>query len=337
VFADTGTPKLGMDSQPAWLHEGDGEYLTKDDSEKLLHTKGKVSGTFLVRRLKPKAKPKANEPTYALVVMWLSKVIQIQIQVGDDGAIKLDNKIVGKLDGSHKRCETISELVTYLSNNAFPNDDAKKWKVQLASGVKHDGGLTESKWSTPAGGSQSKSEALKTRISKKPLPDIATTTLESRVLSRDREANGCPYCDVALPFVPCTHNHNPGKKPKIKFVEEEKLYNTKPKQGYAVKFNALQDYDAHKGEEGFLTFKKDTTIFVWNESGEDLPLEKEDAEGNLWLDGWIGHGSEKGIYHNDEGFGEGIAGFAAGIFPASMVGPPPDENYVDVGDYNVEC
>ena len=68
-----------------------------------------------------------------------------------------------------------------------------------------------------------------------------------------------------------------------------------------------------------------------------MPLEKEDAEGNLWLDGWIGHGSEKGIYHNDEGFGEGIAGFAAGIFPASMVGPPPDENYVDVGDYNVEC
>jgi hypothetical protein len=53
------------------------------------------------------------------------------------------------------------------------------------------------------------------------------------------------------------------------------------------------------------------------------------SDGGLWMDGWIGHGSEKPLYQGDVGFGEGIEGFAAGIFPGAVVTAPPYDPYED--------
>lgn len=64
--------------------------------------------------------------------------------------------------------------------------------------------------------------------------------------------------------------------------------------------------------------------YAWNESGDpDEVLGEVGPDGGLWMDGWVGHGSVRPLYMGDEGFGEGIEGYAAGIFPGDHVTRPP--------------
>ena len=96
---------------------------------------------------------------------------------------------------------------------------------------------------------------------------------------------------------------------------------TVPKAGYAVQFVSLEESPTeYDNIPGHLVFARNQPIYVWNESGEaDAKLWFEDSEGRAWMEGWIGHASEKPLYRGDGGFGEGLDGFQTGIFPADLV------------------
>jgi hypothetical protein len=53
-------------------------------------------------------------------------------------------------------------------------------------------------------------------------------------------------------------------------------------------------YDGEGGKAGYLKFPPGQTIYVWNESGNpDVVLGEVGPDGGIWMDGWIGHGSER--------------------------------------------
>jgi hypothetical protein len=137
-----------------------------------------------------------------------------------------------------------------------------------------------------------------------------------------------PCCDLNFTgtFDPAKCQTRKVRSSRLKFAETlTPADGGLPKRGFAVPFLVLSDYEPTPATKpGYLTLKKGQTVFVWNESGDpDAKLAKEDDEGRFWLDGWIGHGSEKPLYKEDHfGFGAGIEGFAAGIFPGDCVTKP---------------
>merc|ERR1712046_197857 len=96
------------------------------------------------------------------------------------------------------------------------------------------------------------------------------------------------------------------KTSKLRFVDPDDkavVTQTVPKAGYAVQFVSLEESPTeYDNIPGHLVFAKNQPIYVWNESGEaDAKLWFEDSEGRAWMEGWIGHSSEKPLYRGDGG------------------------------------
>ena len=246
--------------------------------------------------------------------------LQIEIKKVHTKREKREEEYRRDLQECEMRGTMVADALAKAGDKAENSAVWNKWEVEIE------------KTNTRPASMAPNTQELHARITKAPAVVPVTTQLKNHLFTeaRERRADKCPDCDIALPFVPCPHGKQ--KSTRLKFVDDSNLFKTIHNQGFAVPFLATRDYMEHEGEPGFLSFKAGTTIFVWNETGKDEPLEKEDKDGNLWLDGWIGHGSAKGIKYNDEGFGEGVKGFAQGIFPLSMVGPPAvDDDFVDNG------
>jgi hypothetical protein len=130
----------------------------------------------------------------------------------------------------------------------------------------------------------------------------------------------CDMHFVSGVFDPSKCTTRPKRATKLKFAADL-ISSELPKQGFAVPFEALQAHSSSKS--GYLNFQAGQTIFVWNETGDpDATLGKVGPDGGLWMSGWIGHGSEKPLYAEDSGWGEGVTGYAAGIFPGAAVTKP---------------
>ena len=94
-------------------------------------------------------------------------------------------------------------------------------------------------------------------------------------------------------FDPSTCVSRPSRPTKLKFAKEL-IVDQLPKEGFAVPFLALKDYNPPAGTTGYLRFLAGQTVFVWNESGEpDAALGEVGPDNGLWMDGWVGHGSER--------------------------------------------
>jgi hypothetical protein len=132
-----------------------------------------------------------------------------------------------------------------------------------------------------------------------------------------------PCCDmhfVSGKFDPSKCTTRSKRKTKLQFAGDL-ITSELSKQGFAVPFEALKAHSS--GKAGYLNFQAGQTIFVWNETGDaNAVLGKVGPDGGLWMSGWIGHGSEKPIYAEDKGFGEGVTGYAVGIFPGTAVTKP---------------
>ena len=160
----------------------------------------------------------------------------------------------------------------------------------------------------------------------KPLQHNASRKSHAR-RPQNFEGHACdgPCCDLHFSgaFDPSKCIKRKSRPTKLKFaanVESDSL----PKQGFAVPFLATKDV-GEVSKPGYLSFSAGQQIFVWNESGDpDADLGEVGADGEYWLFGWVGHGSEKPLYAEDAGFGEGVKGFKEGIFPGSAVTRPPN-------------
>lgn len=146
---------------------------------------------------------------------------------------------------------------------------------------------------------------------------------------RDFKGKACSLacCDLHFntgnDFEPSTCSTRPNRKTKLRFADEL-VASELPKEGFAVPFLALKAFAPPDGKAGYLPFVAGQTLFVWNETGSpDAELGIVGPDGGLWMEGWVGHGSERPLYQGDEGFGEGIEGYAAGIFPGACVTKPP--------------
>jgi len=151
----------------------------------------------------------------------------------------------------------------------------------------------------------------------KPRKDAAA--LAPVLSSKTPHAYECPHCDILLPFVPCkaaASDAGSAKPGRVRFSDAKPVHFAR--QGYAVPYVALEDYTEHEGEQGYLSFPTEAPIFVWNEAGEDIPLEKQAPDGTLWLEGWVGTHA-KGYSETDL---TDTTEYVDGIFPATSVGAP---------------
>jgi len=161
-----------------------------------------------------------------------------------------------------------------------------------------------------------------------PPPRSAQGLKSHSAAPRDFSGHACigSCCDLHFntgkDFDPTTCVSRPNRPTQLKFATHL-IINQLPKEGFAVPFLALKDYAAPPGEPGYLSFLAGQTVFVWNESGDaDAVLGEVGPDGGLWMDGWVGHGSERPLYMGDVGFGEGIEGYGAGVFPGDHVTKP---------------
>lgn len=318
-------PPLGMEFAPAWLHGADTKQKPAAALVQalslgafLVRLKKKGKGVIYAMAINVGA-AKPDKCLHMDVGVDKNGFIALDAKCG---------QLSGRLEAKHAELRTVAELVEYLSNTPFDIDGRgwkiglstgverdgtpipSGWREKSDAAVGEEGGGDGGDGGGGGGAlssarSSTSLEDLHNLVQKGPVVTTKTAaTILPRLARKPRAFKvvcDAPCCDLpsGLGLVgdrwQCTRTA--ARTPRVRFAdgkggEKEEdggppvAKDIRDKSAYSVEFTALHDYT--RSANGFLRFKRGTSIYVWNESGSSgADLGVLDGEGVYWMHGYI--------------------------------------------------